>query len=160
MNRLLLILLAALCCGTSLAQRTTRTRLRPSPEAVAPDKNRHTTVYDTLAVGTDTCLLAFSGYEKTLSSNKETFFVTNRTDSFIDRLEIEIIYLDMKRRTLDTRRVDLDTSLPAGATRRFDIRSWDPQKVFYYHLSPVPRASQATPYRVDIRLVNALKKRH
>ena len=62
----------------------------------------------------------------------------------------------MKGRTLDMRNVKIDIDLPAGETRRIDIKAWDRQKVFYYHLSPVPRTAQATPYQVGISLVCAL----
>lgn len=152
-----LIILAAILASalTAAGQRTTRSRLRPAPRAVATPQQLHP--YDTIATAADSAAIVFSGYEKTLSSNKESFFATNRTDSLINTLDIEITYLDIKGRQLDTRRLTLETDLPAGETRRFDIPAWDRQKVFYYHLSPTPRAAHATPYRVTIHLLTALK---
>ncbi|MDE6368391.1 MAG: FxLYD domain-containing protein [Muribaculaceae bacterium] len=146
------------CALSAPGQRTTRKRLKPSLEAVAGhDRSK---LFDTIATAADSAAIAFSGYEKTLSSSKESFFATNHTDSLITRLNIEITYLDMKGRQLDTRKVTLDTDFPPGETRRFDISAWDRQKVFYYHLSPTPRSSHATPYNVTIRLLSALRQRH
>lgn len=151
----ILAIIAVIGCALSAAgQRTTRKRLKPSPEVITP--NDHASRFDTIATASDSAAILFSGYEKTLSSPKESFFATNHTDSLITRLNIEITYLDMKGRQLDTRLVSLDTNLPPEQTRRFDISAWDSQKVFYYHLSPTPRSSHATPYNVTIRLLSAL----
>lgn len=151
----LLVIISIICCALSATgQRTTRKRLKPTPEAIT--RNNHTSRFDTVATAADSAAIAFSGYEKTLSSNKESFFATNHTDSLITRLNIEITYLDMKGRQLDTRSVSLDTDFPPGETRRFDISAWDRQKVFYYHLSPTPRSAHATPYNVTIHLISAL----
>lgn len=146
------------CALSAPCQRTTRKRLKPSPEAIA--RRNHTSRFDTIATAADSAAIVFSGYEKTLSSTKESFFATNHTDSLITRLNIEIKYLDMKGRQLDTRAVTLDTDLPPGETRRFDLSAWDRQKVFYYYLSPTPRSSHATPYNVTIRLLSALHQVH
>lgn len=154
-----LIAIAALLAGAlaAPAQRTTRGRLRPAPQAAATPRDLHP--YDTIATAADSGAIHFSGYEKTLSSTKESFFATNHTDSLITILDIRITYLDMKGRQLDTRTLTLPADLPAGETRRFDIPTWDRQKTFYYHISPTPRTAQATPYRVTIHLRHALKPR-
>lgn len=138
------------------AQRTTRSRLKAGHKSEISAAKLE---YDTVAVAADSLLFPFSGYEKTLRSSKESFFVTNRSDSTVTRLSLDIIYKDMKGRPLDTRSVDLDIDLPAGETRRIDLRSWDRQNVFYYHLSPVPRSDHATPYRVNILLKAAMRRR-
>ena len=151
---IIFILLGAL---SATGQRTTRKNLRPSPAAVTGHDYTH--LFDTIATSADSAAVAFAGYEKTLSSSQESFFATNKTDSLITRLDIELNYLDMTGRQLDTRRITLDTQMTPGQTRRFDIKSWDRQKVFYYYLSPAPRSSHATPYKVTIRLVTALRKR-
>ena len=144
------------CTLSATGQRTTRKRLKPSPEAIAITDNASR--FDTIATAADSSAITFAGYEKTLSSTKESFFATNHTDSLITRLNIEIKYLDMNSRQLDTRSVTLDTDLPPGETRRFDLSAWDRQKVFYYPLSPTPRSSHATPYNVTIRLLAALRQ--
>lgn len=143
--------------ANALPQRTTRSRLKvPSKTAGRPVVER----YDTLAVA-DTSSIIISGYEKTLRSAKESFFITNRSDSTIDCISLHIDYRDMQGRMLDSREEVIDIEIPAGETRKADIPSWDKQRVFYYHLSPVPRnTSQATPYTVRISPVAAMKRRH
>lgn len=138
------------------AQRTTRGKLKPVASA---EKTSDKEIYDTIHISeSDSLLFPVTGYEKTLRATKESFFVTNRTDSTYDCLEFVITYKDMNGRTLDVRNVKANINLPAGATRRVDTRSWDSQNVFYYHRSPQPRASHATPYRVNIRAVAALRR--
>lgn len=140
---------------SSDAQRTTRSRLKAGHKS---ENHSSKAGYDTVAFATDSLLFPFSGYEKTLRSSKESFFVTNRSDSTVNRISLSITYKDMKGRPLDTRDVDLNVDLPPGETRRVDLRSWDRQNVFYYHLSPVPRSAHATPYRVNIRLKAAMRR--
>lgn len=152
----LLVAAAFLPAVSASAQRTTRSRLKPAQQS---EKVSAKAALDTVATAADSLLFSFSGYEKTLRSPKETFFVTNLSDSIVDRLALAITYKDMKGRTLDSREVSVDIDLPPGATRRVDIRSWDRQNVFYYHLSPVPRSSHATPYRVSVSLVAAMRRR-
>ena len=76
----------------------------------------------------------------------------------ITDLSVALTYKDMSGRILDRRLVNVAVEIPAGETRRIDINSWDRQKAFYYHLSAVPRSSQATPYRINVRLLAALAK--
>ena len=158
--RLFITLIALVATSSAFmsaeAQRTTRSRLKAGHKS---ENSAAKTEYDTVALAADSLLFPFSGYEKTLRSSKESFFVTNRSDSTVSRLWLDITYKDMKGRSLDTRSIDLDIDLPAGETRRIDLRSWDRQNVFYYHLSPVPRSSHATPYRVNIRLKAAMRRR-
>lgn len=138
------------------AQRTTRSHLkRGQTTETKSDKP----TFDTVAATADSLLFQFSGYEKTLRSSKESFFITNRSDSTVNRLAIEITYKDIKGRPLDTRQVEFDVYLPAGETRRVDLSSWDKQNVFYYHRSPMPRSTRATPYRVNIRMKAAMRRR-
>ncbi|MDE6022462.1 MAG: hypothetical protein K2G13_03060, partial [Muribaculaceae bacterium] len=76
--------------------------------------------------------IRFYGFDKTVGSSMESFFVSNALDMPIEGLEIEITYFDMKGRQLHKRRVILDSKLPAGETVRRDIKSWDTQKAFYF----------------------------
>lgn len=115
---------------------------------------------DTVATSADSTALKFSGYEKTLRSATESFFITNLSGKDIDRIVVDIVYSDMKGRVLDRRTETIDISLPAAETRRADIRSRDRQHTFYYYRSPAPRhAAQATPYRVKISLLAAMTER-
>lgn len=139
---------------TVKAQHTTRSGLR-----VAPVKSANAPIgADTVATAADSAGVNFSGYEKALRSTKESFFATNNTGQNIDSLSIEIHYMDMKGRQLDSRRVTVAVNLPEGDTRRIDIPSWDRQHVWYYYRSPQPR-TDATPYKVSVRLIAALRKR-
>lgn len=153
--RALIVILLALCASIASvdAQRTTRSRLKPS---VVENKATHE-LFDTVAVATDSAAIVFSGYEKLLTSTKESFFVTNNTDSAITRLVVKIEYLDMKRRLLDSRTATIDLDLSPGETRKADISSWDRQKVFFYYRSRQPKVAQATPYRVRMTLDVALR---
>lgn len=154
--RLLAAITLAVIPSVMLSQRTTRPRLKPTETASAPSVS-----YDTIFTAADSTVLSFNGYEKTLRSSRESFFITNRTDSLIDRLTVELTYLDMQGRMLDRRTADIDLTVAPGETRKADIRSWDTQNVMYYYRSPRPRSSsQATPYRLKIRLLSALRRRN
>jgi len=156
MKTLLILLSSTLLASFALSsQRTTRSRLKPSAGHVTVAA----TAYDTIATAGDTTAFSFSGYEKLLRSTKESLFVTSHCDSTVDRLLLEIVYLDMKRRMLHSRTAVVDIELPSGETRKVDIPSWDAQKAFYYYRSPKPKRGHATPYKVSVRLAAALKRK-
>lgn len=98
--------------------------------------------------------IRFYGFDKTVSSAKESFFISNGIDSTLTALTVEITYFDMQRRQLHQSVYPLECQIPAGETRRVDIKSWDTQKSFYFHQSAKPRR-QATPFDVTIRLKSA-----
>lgn len=93
--------------------------------------------------------ISFSGYDKTASSSKESFLITNKNTQAIEAVEVSITYLDMKGRMLHARNIRVSCYVPAGETRKADIDSWDTQKTYYYHLGPKPK-KVATPYKVKI----------
>ena len=97
--------------------------------------------------------IRFYGFDKTVTSNIESFFISNGLDEEISAMEIDITYTDIKGRQLHKRTVSLDSFLPPGETRRFDIKSWDIQKSFYFHQSVKPKR-QATPFDVKIELLS------
>lgn len=97
--------------------------------------------------------IRFYGFDKTVTSNLESFFITNSLESAIDGLDVEIIYSDMKGRLLHKRSVHVDCHIPASETKRTDIKSWDFQKSFYFHQSVKPKR-QATPFDVRLRLLS------
>lgn len=96
-------------------------------------------------------LIKFYGFDKTLSSNVESFFIVNPTDLTITHLSLTLTYNDLKGRLLHRRDVDIDCEVPPGETRRIDTKTWDSQKAFYYHRSAKPKR-QASPFDVSIRL--------
>lgn len=113
----------------------------------------------TFVVSTDAChscnngysldQIEFLGFDKTLSSKIESFFISNNTDCILESVTIEIEYLTLDSRQLHKRYEQIFYTIPPGETRKIDIKSWDKQKSFYYHLSAKPRR-QATPFTVRI----------
>ncbi len=96
-------------------------------------------------------LIRFYGFDKTVTSSKESFFVVNGLDNQISVMTVEITYFDMQGRQLHQALLSIDCDIPAGETRRVDIKTWDTQKAFYFHQSAKPRR-QATPFDVTITL--------
>lgn len=150
MKRIFLLMVVAMAVAAVAKQRTTRSRLHsidaPTAEttvAVAADTLRGDTVAQTIRV---------SGYEKPLRSRHETMLLTNLdTAMTVTEVSLDITYLDMQGRTLHNRTATAKTTLPPGATRLIDIKSWDVNTLFYYHLNaPTRTAAQGTPYRVTI----------
>lgn len=89
----------------------------------------------------------FTGYDKELSSNLESFIIVNVTDKTITGFKVKIDYLDMKGRMFHSREVRETCDVPPGESRRVDIKSWDKQHTYYYYLGNEPR-KVATPYKV------------
>lgn len=146
------LLLSAFCLADiAYCQRTTRRHLKPIPVGRVADG------IDTIFTAADSAMFKFSGYEKTLRSSKESFYITNSSDSVISGVVVSIEYLDLKGRQLDKRTATIRLELAPGDTRRADLRAWDSQKVMYYYRSPKPRVAQATPYKVRIAFVAAIK---
>ena len=98
--------------------------------------------------------IRFYGFDKTVTSGLESFFILNGLDSTIYGMEIRITYTDMKGRQLHRRDVKIECEIPPHETIRTDIKSWDAQKSFYFHRSAKPRR-QATPFDIHIELLSA-----
>ncbi|MCH5231011.1 MAG: hypothetical protein J1F43_04370 [Muribaculaceae bacterium] len=90
---------------------------------------------------------SFAGYDKEPNSNLESFILVNTTDQPILGYDVRIDYLDMQGRMLHSRNIRQKCLVPPGETRRFDIKSWDPQHVYYYYLGNEPKRV-ATPFQV------------
>lgn len=154
MNRLLILVLAALISATTFAaaQRTTRRGLKPRS---ADSSVSASTGSDTItAPGTD--IIAVTGYDKPLRSSVETFFVTNSTNRRITAIRLELTYTDINGNMLHSRTCDITADIPPQATRQLSIRSWDVQNSFYYRLSAMPRSKVATPYDVSCKVLYIL----
>lgn len=159
MKRLLPPLLL-ICLGaafTAPADNTTRRGLRVDPSALAAPTDTVAVTEDTVSVSDGDIVV--SGYDKPLRSYGESFFVTNKPDSAITGVELTIDYRDIRGRQLHHRSLRHDIDLPAGETRRADIRSWDRRQTFYYIRGPKPRTSGVTPYDVKITVVRAFRRR-
>lgn len=99
-----------------------------------------------------TDLIKIAGYDKPLTSTKETFHVINNTISEIKKIGLRITYLDMKDRMFHSREISVDAEIPAGETRLITIPSWDIQKSFFYYKGPEPKKT-AAPYKVSMEIM-------
>jgi hypothetical protein len=149
------VCVCAVCvCGAKV--RSTRAKLQCDSDAawtqkVAPEQ-AVIAVADTLRDEAAARVIAVSGYEKPLRSRHETMLVTNRDSALtVTSVSLDITYTDMQGRTLHKRTATASLTLPPGTTRLLDIKSWDVNQLFYYHINvPARTSSQATPYRVLI----------
>lgn len=92
--------------------------------------------------------VSFAGYDKEANSSKESFIIINLSPYFISGFEIMIEYLDMQGRMLHSRLVKESCEVPPGESRRLDIKSWDTQHTYYYHLGNEPKRV-ATSFKVN-----------
>ncbi len=154
-----ILLLTLIVCLSSLSGRRI-SDVRPLPElktetsgdSIHAESNSYEIICDETP-GTD--LLGFSGFDKALTSNKESFFVTNRSKDILTEFTVQIIYRNIQGEMLHSRTVSVPVEIPPAETRRIDIASWDSQKQFYYHRTmPVPKR-QATPFTVTVKLKKA-----
>ncbi len=154
MTRRLLLIVAA---AVALVAWTSRPRTaKPLPRA-----SRATKEAQTVAVQRDTLnapspdSVAVSGFEKPQRSGWESMFVTNHCARTMHGLALDITYSDMDGRMLHraSHTLGLDPPLPPGETRLVRIASFDRNGLFYYHKSPrAPRAAQATPFKVKVKV--------
>lgn len=96
--------------------------------------------------------ILFSGYEKEVGSSRETLLVSNKTQTVLSGIEMQITYLDMSGRMLHSRKVTVKCSIPPSETRMVDFPTWDKQKTYFYYLGNEPR-KVATPYKVEVEPV-------
>lgn len=144
------VALAVAFCLQLPAERTTRRGLKVDAEKIGSQKP----MYDTITVDSAIRQVVLSGFDKPLRSNRETFFVINRTDSRIISLTVEFSYLALDGRMLHSRIVCVGCDIPAGETRQVSCRSWDLQQSFFYTLSRRPRQSVGTPFEVKSKVVS------
>lgn len=138
------------------AQKKTKISLRTNTGfTVGKKKPERKQTHKTEASSAALDSIIFSGYDKTLTSTKESVLVSNRLEAPVESVRIRIDYLDAKGRMLHSRTVTLKTDVPPGETRKLDFRSWDNQQTYFYCLGPEPRRT-ATPYSVKIKLLNAV----
>lgn len=96
--------------------------------------------------------VAFSGYDKTIDSYRETFFVTNRmgSDTVVTAIDLNITYTDTEGRMLHKASHRVKVDIPPGETRSTAVKTWDKNHVFRYYLSPAPSRRQSSVYKVKI----------
>ena len=161
MKKLIPIALFALAALIAGAQTTSRKNLRPASGAAVTT----TAAADngTVIEHPAATLVAINGYDKPLRSRRETFFVTNHSETdAISSITITLTYSDTKGRMLHKATKTLTCEIPPSETRQLNMPSWDVQQNFYYIRSTVPtRVQQATPYDVtiDIDAITAARTR-
>lgn len=83
--------------------------------------------------------VVFSGFDKTLRSSKESFFIINNTDRTLTGVTLYIDYRTPDGRQLTKRFLKLTCAIPPGETRKADIPTFDTQHSFYYADSERPK---------------------
>lgn len=152
MCRLIIIFLLTAFCLSLSAEQTTRKGLKAKPATM------ETTATDCDTITPDTTKVIIAGYDKSLTSRRESFFVTNRYNHTITSISVTFNYYDLSGRHLHSATNTVECAIPAGETRLLHIPSWDKQLSFYYHLSPRPRR-QSTPYTVTHSINNITLKK-
>ena len=104
-------------------------------------------------------MIRIFGYDKPLSSDRESMFLTSEIDSdTICGIELRIDYLTTAGVCLHTRTLKLPCEVPGGQTRRLVFKSWDETNTFYYFRTPPRTRKQVTPYTVKVRALSVLLK--
>lgn len=83
--------------------------------------------------------VTFSGFDKTIKSSKESFFIKNNTDRTLNGIVVSIDYRMPDGRQLTKRLLRLACDIPAGETRKADIPTFDCQHSYYYLRSVAPK---------------------
>lgn len=136
------LLISAICQADRVVTTRKKLIIQPTPtiqESLAP----------TDTITTPQTEVRFCGYEKALNASRETIFIQNLTDTTILAICLTIEYLDSSKRSIHKRSLRLQTDIPPHQTRRYDLKSWDTQKSYYYINGSKPRKT-ATPYDVTI----------
>ena len=149
MNRIVCIVVFLTMALAIAAQNYTRPLTHSAKKSA--QRREIVAVCDTVVPSFDSVIV--SGFEKPLRSMRESMFVSNATSRDINSIDLTIDYLDMKGRGLHQATHSVDIEIPAGETRRIEVRAFDRSSLFYYHLSPVPpRAKHATPFNVKVTI--------
>lgn len=156
MKHIFTIILAIMPLITLSAKRQRTTISAPHSAAPTATATAH---HDTIYTGANK-MIRIAGYDKPISTSKETLHITNLTDKdTITAVTLDIKYLDTKGRQLHRRHVEIKTTIPPGETRLADFPTWDIQRSFFYINSNQPRR-QATPYDISIQTISLTAKTH
>lgn len=150
--RHLLLYLFILACVSAHAQNTTRKNLKLDKEVFAMENADTDTIHFPPSDS-----ISLSGYEKAHSSTKETFFVTNHSDRYVEKICVTLTYTDMHGSILHKRDLNLDLDLPAGETRHIAYKFWDPHKLWYYKGTQSKHNAYSSPFDVSYKIVYAIR---
>lgn len=107
---------------------------------------------DTVKPGLEPDSISFSGFDKSASSDKESFLITNKCHYTLVRVDIEISYYTPAGLMLDKREKSIGCLIPPAETRKIDIKSFDTQHTYHFQGSPAGR-SGASPFVVTFRIL-------
>ncbi|MDE6288768.1 MAG: hypothetical protein K2M00_08305 [Muribaculaceae bacterium] len=147
MRRVIIVMLlfSTAAVAQNMRRPTPRAGRRAAPVSAPVELSRDTVV----SPMTDS--ISIAGFEKPLRAMKETMFITNNTGEPVIDVGLDMVYTDLKGRMLHRATHNVEAAIPAGETRRVELRSFDTSGLFYYRLSPVPaRAANATPFDVKV----------
>lgn len=148
------MVLSAICCPCAFARRM-RLKVKPEPVDTTAMTEGSFTVCSPCVPCNDGYSIEqaqITGFDKRAEAVVESFFVTNTTDRRLVGMDFTLTYYTLDNRMLHSRHVEIDCDIPAGETRKFDIKSFDRQKSFYYHKSQAPARRQATPFRISLQI--------
>ena len=95
------------------------------------------------------------GFEKTLSSKKESLLIQNRTQETVTRIKLRIVYKTPQNEMLDYREIFLDKEILPGMTKKFSINSFDENRQYYYYMTPPTGKSieSSYPFKITFTLL-------
>lgn len=141
-------IIVALAVTVQSRTRTTQARLVTGD---VPVERIASIAGDTITDAVDQNAVTLRGFNKRASDGKEMFFVTNNLKHRISSVRLLIRYTTLDGGMLHERTVTVPVTLAPGETQMVSIKSFDVQRLFYYHGGPKPRKS-ATPFKVAVHL--------
>ena len=90
------------------------------------------------------------GFEKPLSSKKESLLIQNRTRETVTRIVLRLVYRTPQNEMLDYRDVTIDEEILPGMTKKITIDSFDQNRQYYYYLTPPTGKSIESSYAFKI----------
>lgn len=149
------LVFATICCPDAFSRKM-KLKLEPTPsDTITPMTEGSLTICSPCVPcneGYSIDQAKITGFDKKADATKESFFITNTTDRRLVGMDFTITYLTSGNKQLHSRHVDIDCDIPPGETRKFDIKSFDTQKSFYYHKSQAPLRKQASPFKISIQI--------
>ena len=152
-------IIAIMCCPYAFSRKMKLNLVPAAADTITPMVEGSITVCAGDALGSveyDVSQVRITGFDKKADNQKESFFITNTTDRTLTDIDFTINYFTTGNKQLHSRKVELECSVPPGETRKYDIKSFDTQKSFYYHRSQAPVRKQATPFKITIQ-INCLR---
>lgn len=149
------VLMTGAIQGVECKKVTTKVKA-PKSRVSKTDEKRKRTAKDKDRFSEVVKKMTFTGYDKKGSSTTETFFVTNGSEVPLKSFELEISYFTPEGKQLHKRVVEIKEELPAGETRKIDLKSWDGQKNFHYVKSEAGKNGSA-PYTVRFKIVSFIE---